>query len=488
VHFSNSRTTSSPGGAITINEGNLTLESCIFSDNWAGDVRAYTPASRDGGAIYNSSGTLAIRACTFYNNYSSGEGAAIYNNYSQNINNNILSGNLFFRNITPHSSMSPPVRYFTSRGYNVVDRPFGTGDNQSGFNSVAGDKSINSNLFPLSPGNFGVAAHGGATGVTDILPEDYPAFDFYGNPIPKTNATAGAVQAPASNLFEITDFSDSPEAANTPGTLRHALDNIENGDFIVFVPAVGRTTIALTGELPEINKNVTIEGNGITMTKDASWNSQNSDTGQLLRIKSLPPNTDVTIRRIHFTGGYARNYGGAINTAGVLNLESCIFTSNTINTGGGHGGVIYVTGGATVRITGCTFYNNPSSALGGIIYNDAGYVPMRGNIFKSNGGETRSRIGFGPISSLGFNVFDVPNNGNTSTNSIGFSRDSTDLLNFTDDPFESTSGANAFRPRDVRGLHTLWLYASDGFRVIPIFDFNGNLRTFPGASGAVRQP
>jgi hypothetical protein len=125
------------GGAIE-NQGTLTLESCIFSDNTNTSTNAW-----GGGAISNDfGGTLTVKGCTFYNNTSDSQGGAIYNITSTLT----LTGNLFYGNIASSASNGNVVYNssgtVTSGGYNVVDVSLGTSGSSSGFAAATGDTTL----------------------------------------------------------------------------------------------------------------------------------------------------------------------------------------------------------------------------------------------------------------------------------------------------------------------------------------------------------
>jgi hypothetical protein len=181
VHFKDGLA-SDFGGAVR-NTGTLTLESCIFSGNGTIVSDAW------GGAVY-SSNTLTIRGCTFFYNTSAYYGGAVYLQGSGKTLT--LTGNVFYGNT---ASSYPVVRNNSgtvSASYNVADVALGTGTAQSGWAAGTGDGY--STALPVSPGTFKVVAGGPAANkLPGTLPAEYPAADFYGQPISGGGA-AGAVQ------------------------------------------------------------------------------------------------------------------------------------------------------------------------------------------------------------------------------------------------------------------------------------------------------
>jgi hypothetical protein len=441
IHFKNGR--GYQGGAI-FNQGTLIVESCIFSDN---------QASSTGGAIHNHF-TMTVTGCTFYNN-SSNSGGAIWNhNYSLIFTGNLFYGNTAVSYPVIYNGYSNT----NSSGYNVVDVALGPSDTQAGWTTAdtditisnlpisgatfkllagSGAKNVITTLpagypstdFYGNPINNGAAAgavqasvsgsgyyldfsinnptagtvnvspapdadglRSGTTTLTATAETGYSFGYWLVNGVKQSGSTLTVtshtkIVAVFTRLVMVT----SSEDANTDGTLRYALNNAQNGDIISIS---GITTIELTGQLPTLNNSVTIEGNGVTITRSPSW----TYTGSLLQIES----GTVNISRMHFKGGRG-NYGGAIYNHGILTVESCIFSDNQA---GSSSGAIY--NGGTLTVTGCTFYNNIAVRYyGGAIYNDNG-LTLTGNLFYGNTGpQYPVVVPWGTQTSGGYNVVDV---------------------------------------------------------------------------------
>jgi len=307
-----------------------------------------------------------------------------------------------------------------------------------------------------------------------------------------------SIQAIYNNTILIVDnFTDGTNAATTQGTLRHAITNAVNGDTIWLPNAIpGTTVISLTSPLIiDRNVNFAIEGNGITLTRSSTMLINN--VSQLLRIYQSGTPT-VFISRVHFKDGRATAEGVAILNFGNLTLESCIFSGN-VTTNSSTGGAIYNIGTLTVRA--CTFFNNSTAGQGGVVFTRIGTVRLTGNIFFrnfANFGPIVFRDG-GTVTSLGYNVADWPIG--TGTNQSGFAgvTGDTQFINIgfpnnTTLPFTNTttSGPDAFVPIDLGTLRTHIPSGSWGTGAtatnMPTVDFYGNVRAWPGAPGAVRQP
>ncbi|MDR2741096.1 MAG: right-handed parallel beta-helix repeat-containing protein [Treponema sp.] len=516
------------GGAIH-NSGNLTLESCIFSDNTVSQSNAC-----QGGAIYASSGSLTVSGCTFYGNSTatpstSSGGGAIYL-LSGTLT---LTGNVFWGNT---GGSYPVVRRssgtLTSSGFNVSDQVTGT----SGWSFTNGDKQAPS--LPVSPFSFKLIGGGSAAaGVITARPANYPAKDFYGDPIPETGAAAGAAQmatqaggfilnyAPtgpgtvtvtsgtvdadgvssgnitltaspfANGVFRYwildgtkqgeqpnpTQFTVNMDAHKTvravfytqvtstdntgPGSLLETLAAVDDGEGIV-LPA--NQTITLTTVLPAITKSIVIEGNGATLTQSNITPNYNT---QLLKIQGTTP--EVRISRLHFKGARTTSTsqidcsGGAISSGGKLTLESCIFSDNIIakESKSIYGSAVSSSGVLTV--SGCTFYENGTIEA---IYN-SGTATLTGNIFWSTANAK-------PASSTVSNGYNVSHRaGGTGTSASGWAFTTGDTQ-LTDLSFDA-----AFKPSSAsNGLPAVPVSSLSGF---PLLYFNGDSRgTTPGAMPA----
>jgi hypothetical protein len=542
VHFKNGRVTNS--GAALYNDGEtVNLESCVFSGNQT------SASSGSGGAVYTY-GTMSVKGCTFYNN-TAGSGGAIYKGGGTLT----LTGNLFYGNtaIGGYPVVDPDNSSVSSRGYNVVDLPLGTGTTQSGWTAASGDQTLTGGTPPVSAVSFRLLSGSGAANVIPSLPAGYPTVDFYGDAI-IAGAATGAVQSAVSGsgyylALSVNDSSrggisasPAPDAdgfvpagtvsitaspqsgyelhywlvngvktgdtnplslnldghtavqavfgrtvmvnnfndTDVSGTLRYALTNAQDGDHIRFTGVTaGTTTIELTSALPQVSKSVTIEGNGVTLTRSASWTTVDG-ASQLLVVYNSSTAITVTISGIHFKDGRATNSGAALyNGNETVNLETCIFSGNQTSGSSAYGGAIQT--GGIMNIKGCTFYNNSAAYRGGAIkLLDYTILTLTGNLFYGNTAGSGSPVVDGgyqsTVSSGGYNVVDVyltqsgwtAATGDTTFSSLGISGV----------PFNTTT----FAP--VSELNSVIPSAPANF---PAADFNGAVRTWPGAPGAVKQ-
>jgi len=291
--------------------------------------------------------------------------------------------------------------------------------------------------------------------------------------------TAQYVFSTTSTALTVTSAADSGN-----NTLREALKNIASGGKVT-IDKTNVTKIELITELA-IDKNVTIEGNGVIITP-----AEDFPTGSPLiknGIDSASGGKTVNISRVHFKGGNNSGAstdagGGAIcnYSKGSLALESCIFSLNN----SARGGAIFNEDNASAFVRGCTFYNNTATDSGGVIYHNTGTLTIQGNIFFMNDAAVSGPIVFkadpkGTITSQGYNLSDVTIG--TGTNESGWEAGTVDTT--------ISSSGSLFAGADEGDFS---LFENEDIIIMPSRpigfpdkDFNGDTREYPGAPGAVK--
>ena len=265
------------------------------------------------------------------------------------------------------------------------------------------------------------------------------------------------------------------------GSLRNALNIAAPNTVISIHENIGNIFLSSVLNVP---RSLVIEGNGVTITREGA-------TTGLVNIAS-GNNSTVTLRRIHFKNGRA-NIGAAIASFQgnniTLIIESCIFTGNQSSSDGGAINFQVPNGNLTVR--GSTFLQNSASRGGAIFLGGAvnGVLTMVGNLFFGNTGgaqpvvstfETFGEFGWGGVRNSTHNVLDV-NMGTANGQSGwagGLGNTSLSSLGITGTPVNTTT----FEP--VQALRNFM--PASPLANFPLYDFNGNPRTWPGAPGAVR--
>jgi hypothetical protein len=512
--FSGNRTTGSnaQGGAID-SQNTLTIRGCTFYGNT-------TTGSYGGGAVYFSGGTLILTGNLFYGNTASDY--PVVRNRSGTVSASYNVADAAFGTGTaqagwaagtgdvvtaalPISPLSFRLLYGSEAGAKLpatfpADYPltdfYGNSINGGGAagavqastahgsgyyyldisvnNSLRGNIMVNSTpdadgLYPVGS-IITVSSNGG-----------YSFGYLLVNGVKTSTASLSLsthtwVQGVFNGTVTVNIFTDGTGSAATPGTLRYALSNIEDGDTIrLSGGTAGTTTIELGSALPEITKSLTIEGNGVTLTRAASWTA-GSSSSQLLYINGST--AEVLIRRLHFKDGLATTNGGAIDNRGILTLESCIFSGNRTTSTSAYGGVLYSNNTLTIR--GCTFYGNTSGYRGGAVYFSASgkTLALTGNLFYGNTATYPVVYNSGGTVSASYNMVDVAFG--TGSTQAGWAAGTGDT---------TTSAAMVVSPLSFRPL-----YGSDaGARLpatlptdYPLTDFYENPISSGGAAGAVQ--
>ena len=133
-----------------------------------------------------------------------------------------------------------------------------------------------------------------------------------------------------------------------PGTLREALTNLVEGDFLWFDASLGGQTITLTSRLPDVSVSVQIAGpSGNPTTIDAV------NTYSFFNVTG----SSVTIEELNFVNGVRGAQAGAIEVANeiLLDLIKCSITPSS-SMGGAF--PIYLNPGSTLQTEGLIFSTN----------------------------------------------------------------------------------------------------------------------------------
>ena len=220
--------------------------------------------------------------------------------------------------------------------------------------------------------------------------------------------------------------------------------------------AVNNTTDGGGVGLPVISGNVTVQGNGATITRSTASgtpvfrifdvSSSGSLTLSSLTVSNGLANNGqqggggifnhgtLTISGSTFTGNSAPassgTSGGGINNSGTLNVSTSTFTSNT----GQEGGAIF--NQATATITNNTFSNNTATIYGGGgLLNAAGSTTVNGDTFTGNTGP-----GGGAIDNdTTLNISDSTFTGNTAGTNGGGAIDNFGPTTITQSTFSGNS-------------------------------------------------
>ena len=177
-------------------------------------------------------------------------------------------------------------------------------------------------------------------------------------------AAAGLAQpARAATLLTVSTCDDSHlRAAVTQA-------NSDNADDMILFACSG--TISLTATL-DITGSMFIDGSGAQVTLDggSTMGVLNVASGVTLKM------TDLSVQNVSTSGD-----GGALYNAGTANIYGGTFQDNSAR----NGGALDNSAGATMSITGSTFFGNPSadSYRGGAVHN-SGTMTITSSLFVEN--------------------------------------------------------------------------------------------------------
>src|SRR6478672_10632998 len=161
------------------------------------------------------------------------------------------------------------------------------------------------------------------------------------------------------DIITVTNTNDS-----SPGSLRQALADANDGDTIDFDPSLKGQTISLTSAELVINRSIIISGPGTNLL--AVSRAQNAPA---FRIFNLMPGRSVTIQGLTISNGLAPEFGcggGILDQGSLLSLINCTVSGNSTD---GTGGGICVAANATLTIDSSTLSGNYAGDYGGSIAN-----------------------------------------------------------------------------------------------------------------------
>ncbi len=357
-----------------------TVINSTFYDNNAG---------YNGGAFHNQySGVLTVTNSTFSGNSAPSGGGVIYNgSATATFYNSILANSSSGGNCTTLDGSSVP----TDGGYNI------SSDATCSF----GGTSKNSTNPLLDPN--GLESNGGPT-QTIALEATSPAIDA----VPYTSCVTPAdVQLttdqrgytrpgfPGQTSCDIGAFEYTPLIVNTTlddstshdglCSLRKAINNSNSfgtdttgGDCIVAADIDTilfsvSGTITLGSSLPAIQKTLTIDGTGQSITIDGA------NFYQILTAYGTLNLNDLVIAH-----GNASSGGGAVLNEATLNATNVTFAGNSAASN--DGGAIYNDLLSTANVTNCTFEGNSAYVYGGAIIDfPDSEMTITGSTFSDNG-------------------------------------------------------------------------------------------------------
>jgi hypothetical protein len=192
-----------------------------------------------------------------------------------------------------------------------------------------------------------------------------------------------------------------------PGSLRYEIDVAGSGDTINFASSLGGQTITLSGNELLINKNLNIQGLGVSnLAVSGGYGSRVFDVASNVQVtlSGMTIENGDGFRTTTFVtpGYYDDGQGGGILNYGTLTVSNCSVSGNRVSTGAFgvlQGGGIYNAG--TLTVTNCSVSGNKLTLLDLV---DGGGIFNRGTMTLSGCSVTNnSTVAFG----LGGGIFNA---------------------------------------------------------------------------------
>lgn len=394
------------GGGGVFNYGTLTLNQCTLTKNTADQ----------GGAIGTSiGGVVNLNQCTVVSNAATtatGGGISVDTSGGAsvlNINNSIVAGNTgggspnisgsFTANGANMTSGTPLLSALGNYGGPTPTMPPLPGSPvidgcTNGFNASFTNDQRGVG-FPRPIGPFadigavevqafsilatqsanGTITPGGSTTVSFGGSQSYNLTPDTGYYVATLTVDGGSVTPASSYTFNTVTNAHTITATFAPdlvtttsdggvGSLRQIVATTVSGSVITFANALSGSNIVLTSGEVLLDRNLTIDGSGLT-------NGIRIDGNNASRILTVNSGVIVSLVNLTFANGngvgsFEMNRGGAIYNLGTLTLTRCTVAHNSV---GVDGGAIFNKISGVLTMEQCTLSDNHSAFDGGALYN-----------------------------------------------------------------------------------------------------------------------
>ena len=175
--------------------------------------------------------------------------------------------------------------------------------------------------------------------------------------------------AHAATTWTVTKPADTNDGVcNSDCSLREAISVAQNGDSVVFAPAVTGTITLVGLNGLYISTSISITGPGSSVLAVSG--------NDLVEVFCIAPGASVQISKLTITHGRSSNDGAGIYNNGVLSLDQVVVSYNQAvpQTAGSasSGGGLFNGPAASLTITNSSITNNTANAMGAGLYNGDG--------------------------------------------------------------------------------------------------------------------
>ncbi|MCF0226939.1 MAG: hypothetical protein HUK28_06530, partial [Methanobrevibacter sp.] len=350
------------GGAIS-SAGKVTVINSTFTN---------TRAEYDGGAIYCYGG-VNVTNSSFTNTTSVGYGGAIYNTNR----GSVTLTNSSFTN-TSSGSYGGAIYCITATVTNssfTNTTVINTGASRGGAILSYMDATVVDSKFKDCKAKIG-SDISSMSGSINLICNDYDGKNKYNNTEVNGNVNKYIISGTFAEVEYRINQTEDKGVLNLENKKYTAIDN--------------DTTI-------NVNKNITINGQGATLDADKRFRIMNIVNGMSVTLKNInfingnsstsggaiySISDSLTVTNSSFTNNTAAIYGGAIFTYYEISVTNSSFTNNTANSG--YGGAIG-SYRSNITVTNSNFTNNrANSGYGGAIGSYGGNITMANSNFTNN--------------------------------------------------------------------------------------------------------
>jgi hypothetical protein len=191
------------------------------------------------------------------------------------------------------------------------------------------------------------------------------------------------------SLIEAIDNANNDATTHTDCPAGNGADKLILSAGTYTLNSSNNTGINGNNGLPQITSNISIQGNGATIQRDADASA--------FRLFQVNSEAQLTLEQVTVSGGNAYSGGGLYNNAGTITLSNSAVSGNSAVNGGG-GGIFNHNGTTTLSLS--TISGNTATSYGGGIRSGSGNIILTNSTVSGNS----ARAGGGIFNRAGSNT------------------------------------------------------------------------------------